>query len=167
MYSVDEVQNPNVGKRIIVIAMDGSVHAKFALTWYKDNIYKLNDHVVLVYTVELGTKLESTKWVYHGDEDKATTEISDSMSAERKILRDKLEIFARMLIDTKISGEVKAVHCKNPGEGVVRAAVDCGAAMIVTGSRGLGVIRRTILGSVSDYILHHSNIPVAVCHQKV
>lgn len=66
----------------------------------------------------------------------------------------------------KISGEVKAVHAKNPGDGVLSAAKDVGAAMIVTGSRGLGVIRRTILGSVSDYILHHSNIPVAVCHQK-
>ena len=66
----------------------------------------------------------------------------------------------------QISGEVKAIHCKNPGEGVVQAANDCGAAMIVTGSRGLGAIRRTILGSVSDYILHHAHVPVAVCHQK-
>jgi len=31
---------------------------------YKDNIAKPHDHVILVYTVELGTKLESTKWVY-------------------------------------------------------------------------------------------------------
>lgn len=31
------------------------------------------------------------------------------------------------------------------------------------GSRGLGTIRRTILGSVSDYVVHHANVPVVVC----
>lgn len=67
----------------------------------------------------------------------------------------------------QISGEVKAVHSKTPGEGIIQAAKDARAVMIVTGSRGLGVIRRTILGSVSDYILHHSSVPVAVCHQKI
>ena len=35
--------------------------------------------------------------------------------------------------------------------------------LIVIGSRGLGVIRRTILGSVSDYVVNHTHIPVVVC----
>ncbi len=35
--------------------------------------------------------------------------------------------------------------------------------MIVTGSRGMGKVRRTILGSVSDYLVHHSICPVVVC----
>ena len=30
------------------------------------------------------------------------------------------------------------------------------------GTRGLSTIRRTVLGSVSDYVLHHTTIPVAV-----
>lgn len=33
---------------------------------------------------------------------------------------------------------------------------------IYVGSRGLGLIRRTILGSVSNYIVNHSKIPVIV-----
>ena len=36
--------------------------------------------------------------------------------------------------------------------------------MIVMGSRGIGTLRRTILGSISDYVLHHANVPVLICH---
>lgn len=34
------------------------------------------------------------------------------------------------------------------------------AECIILGSRGLGTIRRTILGSVSDYVTQHMTIPV-------
>ena len=39
------------------------------------------------------------------------------------------------------------------------------ACYIVVGCRGLGVVKRMLLGSVSDYVLHHSTIPVAVINQ--
>jgi len=38
-------------------------------------------------------------------------------------------------------------------------------AMIVVGTRGLGKVRRAIMGSVSDYVVHHSPCPVIVCRQ--
>merc|ERR1719394_2365613 len=35
--------------------------------------------------------------------------------------------------------------------------------MVVVGTRGTGKVRRTILGSVSDYLVHHAHCPVVVC----
>ena len=40
------------------------------------------------------------------------------------------------------------------------------AAMIVTGTRGMGKVRRTILGSVSDFLVHHAPCPVVVCRTR-
>jgi hypothetical protein len=35
--------------------------------------------------------------------------------------------------------------------------------MIITGTRGMGKVRRTILGSVSDYLVSRAACPVMVC----
>ena len=37
--------------------------------------------------------------------------------------------------------------------------------MIVMGTRGMGVVRRTLLGSISDYVVHHAHCPVLVCRE--
>ena len=37
------------------------------------------------------------------------------------------------------------------------------ANLVVMGTRGLDVIRRTLIGSVSDYVVRHSKVPVLIC----
>ncbi|KAK0064153.1 universal stress protein isoform X2, partial [Biomphalaria pfeifferi] len=46
---------------------------------------------------------------------------------------------------------------------IVEYAKKINATLIVMGSRGLGKLRRTILGSVSESVLHHSEVPVLIC----
>nr|CAX78030.1 Universal stress protein [Schistosoma japonicum] len=62
----------------------------------------------------------------------------------------KLSAHAFLHVDTK------------PGSSLVKAISEHKADVILMGSRGLGAIRRTFLGSVSDYVLHHAHIPVVI-----
>ena len=49
-----------------------------------------------------------------------------------------------------------------PGEAIVDYAKEHNAHLIVMGSRGLNSVRRTFLGSVSDYVICHAHLPVVV-----
>ena len=62
----------------------------------------------------------------------------------------------------QLHGKVRQVHGA-PRSEIIRAAEEEKATMIVTGTRGMGTVRRTLLGSVSDHVLHHSHVPVLVC----
>ena len=55
---------------------------------------------------------------------------------------------------------------RNPGQGIIQLAESEKADMIVMGTRGLDALRRTLLGSVSDYVIRHSSVPVIICPKK-
>jgi nucleotide-binding universal stress UspA family protein len=45
---------------------------------------------------------------------------------------------------------------------IVKVAEDISAGLIVMGSRGLGGVRRALMGSVSDSVVRHAHCPVLV-----
>jgi K+-sensing histidine kinase KdpD len=54
---------------------------------------------------------------------------------------------------------------ERPGELIVNVAKRERASYIVMGTRGQGKVRRTIMGSVSDYVVHHAPCPVIVSRE--
>ena len=49
-----------------------------------------------------------------------------------------------------------------PADEIVAAAREPGVDVVVVGARGLGLVRRLALGSVSDRVLHRADCPVLV-----
>lgn len=148
--------------KTVLIAIDGSEHAKKAFEWYQKNVFTPTDKVVLVHAVEMHEILNSQQWYatpYSFDRDT----LFSILEKEKEKVTAKLEEFAQLLRDAKINGTVKSVHSASPGEGICKMAKEVEADLIITGTRGMGTIRRTLLGSVSDYILHHAHVPVIVC----
>uniref|UniRef100_A0A2C9KP74 UspA domain-containing protein n=1 Tax=Biomphalaria glabrata TaxID=6526 RepID=A0A2C9KP74_BIOGL len=81
-----------------------------------------------------------------------------------KSIQDK---FLEKMKSHGIQGEFIRLNGDKPGYQIVECAVNKKATFIVTGTRGQSKVRRTIMGSVSDYIVHHSPIPVLVCRHKL
>eukprot|EP00914_Ancora_sagittata_P001034 GHVO01002700.1.p1 GENE.GHVO01002700.1~~GHVO01002700.1.p1 ORF type:complete len:130 (+),score=14.85 GHVO01002700.1:36-392(+) len=81
-----------------------------------------------------------------------------------KVRSDAIRIeekFKKYLSEKEVKFEVKS-EFSHPGEYIITVAKDSNASMIVMGTRGMGTLRRTILGSVSDYVIHHAHCPVVV-----
>jgi nucleotide-binding universal stress UspA family protein len=48
------------------------------------------------------------------------------------------------------------------GQMIIHVADEVGADVIVVGSHGRGWFKRVVIGSISEYVVHHSHIPVLV-----
>ncbi len=66
-------------------------------------------------------------------------------------------------------GTVAGAHLRmgSVAEEIVRLADELEAGLIVVGGRGLGRIRRTLAGSVSESVFRHARCPVMVVRAKV
>ncbi|WAR25520.1 YQA3-like protein [Mya arenaria] len=73
--------------------------------------------------------------------------------------------YKALVQEKKLTGKFRTGQGK-PGEVICRISEEEKCVLVVTGTRGLGTVRRTFLGSVSDYIIHHSHVPVLVARSK-
>ena len=79
-------------------------------------------------------------------------------------------LLARRLLGAQVKqteadgGTVAQAHLRlgRPDEQIVALAEEIGAGLIVMGSRGLGGLRRLLMGSVSDSVVRHAHCPVLV-----
>lgn len=144
-------------KGIVLLAIDGGVHANRALNYYKEHLVHKGDKLIIFHSVE--PVLPSANAAY------LPPEIwTQMMSKEKEKMHAMEKECATKLKDTGVSLEFKGAMGGKPGEMIVEMSQEVNATLIVIGTRGLGSIRRTILGSVSDYVLHHAHCAVCVCH---
>lgn len=145
--------------RLVLIAMDGSKHSDYCFEWYVDHFYRDTDEVILLFVTDAAPI-------------PATTLLSGNVA----MVQDKIHEFEEFckgrhkhIEDLAKSRNIKHKFERlegHPGETIVKAAHDHKADFVIVGSRGHGVIRRTILGSISGYVLHHSHVPVLICKHE-
>lgn len=152
--------------RRVLFPIDPSENCERAFKWYENNLQKPGDFIYFVHVIEpiyttpaIGLAMESPPMMV----DDMTRVMEESIASGKKLgqkymqmaKEGKLECKAFLHVDTK------------PGAAICKSAMDHKADIIVIGSRGLGAIKRTFLGSVSDYIVHNAAIPVAIIPPNV
>jgi len=135
----------------ILLALDGSEEASAAA----------------LMAVELADRVDSELHVVHVGE---VTPVYHPEQHGYLARYEELQEEARRLLDGQVDkvksagGTVARAHLRmgRPDEEIVVLGEEIGAGLIVTGSRGLGGIRRALLGSVSDAVVRHAHCPVLV-----
>jgi nucleotide-binding universal stress UspA family protein len=65
-------------------------------------------------------------------------------------------------------GTVAGEHFRvaRPDQGILAVGEDISTGLIVLGSRGLGGVKRALMGSVSDSVVRHAHCPVLVVRKE-
>ena len=139
----------------ILLATDGSDEGKLAAQAATQLSKDTGSEVHVIYVLPTPTQLIGHH--FYSDE------IRESLigGAERDA-----ETFLKEQADQIRSdgGKVAETHLRSgdPDKEILRTAESLGVGLIVIGSRGLGAISRTLIGSVSDSVVRHAHCPVFV-----
>jgi nucleotide-binding universal stress UspA family protein len=88
--------------------------------------------------------------------------ISSIEERERKEAQRLLDAQAEQIKALGATVAQPHVRLGRPDEEIVFLAEEIGAGLIAIGSRGLGGMRRVLVGSVSDSVVRHAHCPVLV-----
>ncbi|KAK3752334.1 hypothetical protein RRG08_044372 [Elysia crispata] len=127
-----------------LVAVDGSKHSKYAFDWYLDNMHREGDTVLVVHCAE-----------YHIDvglpgRAADVDAICKAVKKQNDEIGNLTDGFMNVLRQKKIKAELLTPTGEKPGELIVKIAKEKNVSSITMGTRGLGTIRRTLLGSVSE-----------------
>ena len=145
----------------MLLATDGSPDAESAarMSITLSNDLNLELHVVCV---------GGSPSVYTGSETEfLDSEFQDWMHERAKSdAQATLEELAERI--KEMGGKVAETHAAvgRPVAGIVHIAEELGVGLIVVGSRGLGPLKRALMGSVSHSVVRHAYCPVLVVREK-
>jgi nucleotide-binding universal stress UspA family protein len=142
----------------ILLATDGSREAELAATTAADLAKSTGSELHVVYVGHMPPVFYESPGTWALDPDLQST------------MEERAEQEARPRLDEQVQrvreagGEVAEAHARlgRPDAEIVRLADELGAGLIVLGSRGLGPLRRALMGSVSDSVVRHAHCPVLV-----
>ncbi|XP_010276270.1 PREDICTED: universal stress protein PHOS34 [Nelumbo nucifera] len=151
--------------RTIGIGMDYSPSSKTALKWAVDNLVENGDKLVVIHVQSPKSDPAQKKlWEETGSPLIPLGEFKEmNLSKQYGLTRDPDVLD---LLDSASAAEGATVLCKvywgDPREKLLDAVEGLKLDSLVVGSRGLGAIKRVLLGSVSNYVVTNATCPVTV-----
>lgn len=149
------VKGRREGLRTAVVAVDGSPSSHRAMSFVGSLPVDVHFEVELLSVVE--PPLVATEAELPG--------AAPPLERATAVRQDEAERILRQFA-TDLKPDVRTVRHQalvgRAGEEIVRAASAPGVDLVVVGARGRGAFARLLLGSVSEYVVHHAECPVLV-----
>ena len=139
----------------ILLATDGSKEARLAAQAAAQLSKETGSEVHVAYVLPSPTELRG----HHLYSEEVMSSVLEQAEGEG---RSFLEEQAKQVGAS--GGKVAETHLETgePDKEIVRLSEELGAGTIVMGSRGLGGLRRALMGGVSESVVRHAHCPVFV-----
>jgi nucleotide-binding universal stress UspA family protein len=139
----------------ILLASDGSTEAELAARTAAELANSTNSelHIICVpdstyHSVDLGYSYATYE------------EAIEAVKGEtQKVLDEQVQKVE------EAGGTIKEAHSRigeRPEQAIIHLAEELGVGLIVMGSRGLGGVRRALMGSISDSVVRYAHCPVMI-----
>ena len=153
----------------ILLASDGSETGTHAMEVAVEFCEQTGSELHLVY---VGEDAYSATLVYPEAADPEWVEREGPVLTGQ--LQQQFEQMSRRVLDTQVEkvreagGTIAQAHLRmgKAATEIVDLAEELGAGLVILGSRGLGGIRRALMGSVSDSVVRHAHCPVLVVRKN-
>ncbi len=138
----------------ILLATDDSEEAQLAARTAVDLAKNTDSELHVIYVVHRAEELRQPEGLGFG-----SVVSQEELKRMGEAMLDKL---VKQIEDAGGSAAQAHLRQGRADEKIVAQAEEIGAGLIVLGSRGLGGIRRALMGSVSDSVVRHAHCPVLV-----
>jgi nucleotide-binding universal stress UspA family protein len=142
----------------ILLATDGSEEARLAAQAAAELSKETGSEVHVAYVLPSPTELRGhhlySQEVMRSVLEQAEEEANSFLEEQAEQVRGS-------------GGKVAETHLRagRPDKEIVKLSEDLDVGTIVVGSRGLGAISRTLMGSVSESVIRHAHCPVFVVRE--
>jgi universal stress protein A len=139
--------------KIILVPTDFSTYAQEALDYALKLAKKLDARVSIMHAYLMPVAGWEGAWAFPGD-------VIAQLEADSRAKLDAAFKKASELLP----GTTATFYNGDPRDGVLKAALDMKADLIVMGTHGRRGLSRAIMGSVTEYVLRHASCPVLAVH---
>jgi nucleotide-binding universal stress UspA family protein len=138
----------------ILVALDSSEEATLAATTAADIAQSTGSELHLVHVRPMTMYIDPST-----DRARRIAEVEEAVKREAQEFLD-----AQLKQIQDAGGSVAQAHVRlgRPDEEIVGLADEMEAGLVVMGSRGMGGLKRLLMGSVSDSVVRHAHCPVLV-----
>ncbi len=138
----------------ILLATDGSKESELAAKTAADLVNSTNSELHIVHV--------GRGYSFYELPD-SPIQLREVLEVHRRRAQEVLDEQVKKVVES--GATVEQAHLRmseRPDRVIVDLSEELGTGLIVMGSRGLGGIRRALLGSISDSVVHHAPCPVMV-----
>lgn len=133
----------------ILVCTDGSEIAEKAIEYAADFAKNYRADLTVMYVIDHETSMKKPVYDKYGDQ----------THKAKEILKEALETIAKASAEINVTERIAVGPVSRE---IVRIAKAEGFESIVVGTRGLGGLRRMLLGSVAEDVILYAHCPVVV-----
>lgn len=153
--------NPNIKPKMFLVCMDFSPESIFALEWCLGTVLVDGSVLFIVYVIEETDNNHHLKGNTANENTRETYRLNMLNKAKQQVLN------LLKLTKLQIHIVIEIIHHPIPRHLILELIDNLQPTLVVVGSKGQSALKGVLLGSLSNYLVTKSSVPVMVVREKL